>query len=177
MAEATTDPVRLPPGPRLPKAAVGLAFLTARHRTLVAIGRRYGAAFTVDLPMLGRSLIVSDRVLVKDLFTTNSDLVVEPGAFDPDRFIGAAPDTHAWIPYGGGIRRCIGAAFANMEMTATLRTLLRGFEFGATSAPGERRRSRGVATAPARGGRAVVYRRATTSTDADAHHLTLKEPV
>jgi cytochrome P450 len=80
-------------------------------------------------------------------------------SFNPDRFIGAAPDNYAWIPFGGGIRRCIGASFANMEMNVTLRTLLREFEFGTTTAGGERRHSRGVATAPARGGRAVVYRR------------------
>jgi cytochrome P450 len=435
MGEATTDPVRLPPGPRLPKAVVGLAFLTARHRTLVAIARKYGSAFTVELPIFGQALVISDRALVRDLFTTNSDLVarasnlgtvlgpgstfsldgaehrerrkllvppfhgkrmvgyesivedevlreiatwpegrefetlqpmmritlnailrtvfgaqgdafdelrellppmvplasrmavmpnalrrdlgpwspwgrvqrsrrrydeiitalisearadpafehrsdvlalllqaryedgspisdshvadelltllaaghettattlawaierlrrhprlltrltaeidaggteltqatvwevqrtrpvieatirvtrarlrlgewvvpdghtiiagigmahespqnfVDPGTFNPDRFLGANPDTHTWIPYGGGVRRCIGASFANMEMTVTLRTLLREFEFGTTHAPGERRHSRGVATAPARGGRAVVYRR------------------
>lgn len=41
----------------------------------------------------------------------------------------------------------------------TLRTLLREFEIGTTYAPGERRHSRGVATAPQRGGRVVVYRR------------------
>ena len=63
------------------------------------------------------------------------------------------------FPIGGGIRRCIGAAFANMEMKVTLRTLMREFEFGTTYAAGERRHSRGVATAPRRGGRAVVYRR------------------
>ena len=57
-------------------------------------------------------------------------------AFNPDRFLGANPDTHTWIPYGGGIRRCIGAAFANMEMNVTLRTLLREFEFGTTYAGG-----------------------------------------
>jgi cytochrome P450 len=83
----------------------------------------------------------------------------DAAAFDPDRFVGNPPDTHAWIPFGGGIRRCIGAAFANMEMTVTLRTLLREFEFGSTYAPGESPHSRGVATAPGRGGRAVVYRR------------------
>ena len=82
-----------------------------------------------------------------------------PEAFNPDRFVGGNPDTHAWIPFGGGIRRCIGAAFANMEMKVTLRTLLREFEFGTTYAAGEPIHSRGVATAPARGGRAVVYRR------------------
>ena len=81
-------------------------------------------------------------------------------AFDPDRFVGSPPDTHAWIPFGGGIRRCIGAAFANMEMAVTLRMLLQEFEFGTTYAPGEAAHSRGVATAPARGGRAVVWRRA-----------------
>jgi cytochrome P450 len=93
-------------------------------------------------------------------------------SFNPDRFLGASPDTHAWIPFGGGIRRCIGAAFANMEMNVTLRTLLREFEFTTTYSPGERRHSRGVATAPARGGRAVVYRRSdkskqTTGSDAE----------
>ncbi|MFI5510151.1 cytochrome P450 [Mycobacterium sp. NPDC051804] len=80
-------------------------------------------------------------------------------AFDPDRFVGNPPDNYAWIPYGGGVRRCIGAAFANMEMTVTLRTLMREFEFGTTYTAGERRHSRGVAIAPGRGGRAVVYRR------------------
>jgi cytochrome P450 len=88
--------------------------------------------------------------------------------FDPDRFVGNPPDTHAWIPYGGGIRRCIGAAFANMELMVTLRTLLREFEFGTTYAPGEPPHSRGVATAPGRGGRAVVYRRAAPSLVASA---------
>lgn len=83
----------------------------------------------------------------------------EPKMFNPDRFLGGNPDNHTWIPYGGGIRRCIGAAFANMELNVTLRTLLREFEFGTTYAAGERTHSRGVATAPARGGRAVVYRR------------------
>ena len=89
----------------------------------------------------------------------SEDNFADADTFNPDRFLGANPDTHTWIPYGGGIRRCIGAAFANMEMNVTLRTLLREFEFGTTYAAGERRHSRGVATAPGRGGRAVVYRR------------------
>jgi cytochrome P450 len=88
----------------------------------------------------------------------------DPDVFNPDRFLGANPDTHTWIPYGGGIRRCIGASFANMEMNVTLRSLLREFEFGTTSSAGERIHSRGVATAPARGGRAVFYRRKVRST-------------
>jgi cytochrome P450 len=83
----------------------------------------------------------------------------DANSFNPDRFLGAAPGNYTWIPFGGGIHRCVGAAFANMEMNVTLRTLLREFEFGTTRAPGERHHSRGVAIAPGRGGRAVVYRR------------------
>jgi cytochrome P450 len=83
----------------------------------------------------------------------------DAAVFDPDRFVGNPPDTHAWIPFGGGIRRCIGASFANMEMMVTLRTLLREFEFSTTYSAGEPAHSRGVATAPGQGGKAVVYRR------------------
>jgi cytochrome P450 len=83
----------------------------------------------------------------------------DAAAFDPDRYAGAAPKPFAWIPFGGGINRCIGAAFANMEMDVTLRTLLREFRFEPTDAPGERRHTRGVVRPPGRGGRAVVHRR------------------
>ena len=83
-----------------------------------------------------------------------------PDAFDPDRFVGNPPDTSLWVPFGGGVNRCVGAAFANMEMLVTLRTLLRRFEFATTDAAGESNHSRGIANAPRRGGRAVVYRRA-----------------
>jgi cytochrome P450 len=87
----------------------------------------------------------------------------DAASFSPDRFVGTSPDNYSWIPFGGGVRRCIGAAFANMEMNVTLRTLLREFEFAATYAPAERYHSRGVATAPGRGGQAVVYRRSSGS--------------
>ena len=86
-------------------------------------------------------------------------LYPEPYAFRPERFLENPPSTYTWTPFGGGVRRCIGAAFANMEMIVTLRTLLREFEFASTDKPGEPLHSRGVATAPARGGRALVYRR------------------
>src|SRR3954454_151988 len=90
--------------------------------------------------------------------------------FQPDRFVGRKPDTYTWIPFGGGTRRCIGAAFAQMEMDIVLRTLLREFDLGTTSAPGERWRNRGVAFAPARGGLAVVHRVAREA-GADAPQL------
>jgi cytochrome P450 len=89
-------------------------------------------------------------------------------SFNPDRFVGAVPKPFAWIPFGGGVNRCIGAAFANMEMDVALRILLRELRFASTDAPGEWRRNRGVVRPPGRGGRAVVYRRtAESSSDAD----------
>jgi cytochrome P450 len=92
----------------------------------------------------------------------------DAASFNPDRFVGV-PKPAAWIPFGGGVNRCVGAAFATMESDVTLRTLLREFRFAPTDAPGERGRWRGVATVPARGARAVVYRRTTkASRDADS---------
>ena len=83
----------------------------------------------------------------------------DAASFNPDRFLGASPKPFRWIPYGGGVNRCVGAGFAAMEMDVALRTLLREFRFAPTDAPGERHRYRGVSIAPARGARAVVYRR------------------
>jgi hypothetical protein len=80
--------------------------------------------------------------------------------FEPDRYVGKKPDTYAWIPFGGGIRRCLGAAFAQFEIDIVLRTLLRNFELQATDAPGESESFRGVAFAPSKGGATVVRRRA-----------------
>lgn len=79
--------------------------------------------------------------------------------FEPDRFLGAMPDIYAWTPFGGGIRRCLGAAFANMEMTVALRTILRSLELVPTNDADEKVTFRGVAYAPGKGGRAMVRRR------------------
>ena len=83
----------------------------------------------------------------------------DAASFNPDRFLGTNPKAFRWIPFGGGVNRCVGAGFANMEMDIALRTLLREFRFAPTDAPGERRQNRGSSIAPARGARAVVYRR------------------
>jgi cytochrome P450 len=83
----------------------------------------------------------------------------DPERFDPQRYVGTKPSSFAWIPFGGGTRRCVGAAFANMEMDVVLRTILRLFTIETTSAPGERWHCRGVAYTPKDGGRIVVRRR------------------
>ncbi|MFE2997612.1 cytochrome P450 [Nocardia sp. NPDC059246] len=115
-----------------------------------------------DSLQLGRwTLARGQHVLVSiRLMHDNPELFTNPRDFDPDRFVGARPGTFSWIPFGGGARRCIGAAFATMEMNVVLRVLLRDFTLETTDAPDERAHFRGVALVPAKKGRAVVYRRA-----------------
>ncbi len=77
----------------------------------------------------GSSILVSIARL-----HTNPDAFPDPDRFDPQRFVGAKPPSFAWIPFGGGARRCVGAVFANMEMDVVLRTVLRHFTIETTTA-------------------------------------------
>ena len=104
----------------------------------------------------GFSIMVSISLIHED-----DSVFPNAATFDPDRFVGVNPDTYSWVPFGGGTRRCIGAAFATMEMDVVLRTLLREFEIAPTEEPGESWHSRGVAWAPGDGGVVVVRRRPT----------------
>src|SRR5690349_2551613 len=79
MAVATTDPVRLPPAPRIPKLLQGVGFVAAREKSVAAMARRYGSAFTLRLPIFGDTLVISDPTVIKDLFTTNTDLIARAG--------------------------------------------------------------------------------------------------
>lgn len=97
------------------------------------------------------------------LIHANPAVFPNPRTFDPNRFLDKKPDFYQWIPFGGGTRRCLGAAFANMEMNVVLRTMLRDFTVLPTAEPGERWHSRGVANAPEQGGLAIVRRRVKSS--------------
>jgi cytochrome P450 len=55
-----------------------------------------------------------------------ADIYPDPEQFKPERFLGAKIDPYAWLPFGGGIRRCVGMAFALYEMKIVLATVLRG---------------------------------------------------
>jgi cytochrome P450 len=120
---------------------------------------------------LGEWVLPEDTgVMIDFQLAHESDVnYTDPEAFNPDRFIGTTPPSFRWVPFGGGVNRCVGASFANMEMDITLRTLLREFRFAPTDAPDESRNFRGVAIAPGKGARAVVYRRMhTASSDRDS---------
>jgi cytochrome P450 len=129
-----------------------------RNRTVIDFAGRRVYAPTYELGEWviprGYSIVVSISQI-----HDNAEVFPDPERFDPQRYIGTKPPTFAWIPFGGGTRRCVGAAFANMEMDVVLRTALRQYAIQTTTAPGEKWHARGVAFTPKGGGRIVVHRR------------------
>ncbi|CAA9535430.1 MAG: Cytochrome P450 [uncultured Solirubrobacteraceae bacterium] len=89
--------------------------------TVPDVGRTLGEPLTAngyELPA-GTDVFASVQLLHR-----RADLFPEPAAFRPERFLDGSPSTYAWIPFGGGMRRCLGAAFAQFEMRNVLRTVL-----------------------------------------------------
>jgi len=76
---------------------------------------------------LGGFELPSETAVMPSIYLvhTRADLYPEPYEFRPERFLDGGPDTYSWIPFGGGTRRCLGAAFASFEMKVALRTVLR----------------------------------------------------
>ena len=130
-----------------------------RMRPVIAFSARHVMVDGYELA--GYRLPRNVRIgLCASLTHFDPELFPQPDVFDPDRFLRAKPETYSWIPFGGGVRRCIGAAFAHMEMEVVLRTLLERVELDATpGAPDEDWRFRGVAHVPADGGLVRVVRR------------------
>ena len=92
----------------------------------------------------------------------------DPLAFRPERYVGKRPDPAVWLPFGGGDRRCLGAAFALTEMRVVLATVLTRVELATTTAKGERARVRTVTLVPHRGARVTVRRRLAAPTSPPA---------
>jgi cytochrome P450 len=75
--------------------------------------------------VLGHPIPVG-TILASNIVQTHRrpDLYSEPLAFRPERFLESPPETYGWLPFGGGVRRCLGAAFALYEMRIVLRMLI-----------------------------------------------------
>lgn len=83
----------------------------------------------------------------------------EPAAFRPERFLDGAPAPYTWIPFGGGVRRCLGASFATFEIKTVLATILPAADLVASTPEDEAVRMRHVTLVPARGAEVVLARR------------------
>jgi cytochrome P450 len=92
------------------------------------------------------------------------DLYPRPEELRPERFLERQAESYAWIPFGGGMRRCIGASFAQVEMRVVLREVLRRVRLSAPSSRPERPRVQHVTVVPSRGARVVVEERLSAPT-------------
>jgi cytochrome P450 len=88
------------------------------------------------------------------------DLYPDPFSFLPERWLGGKkPGTYEWIPFGGGTRRCLGAALAMAEQRVVLTAMAERLDLEAADAKPERPKHRNVTMIPARGGRVVLRAR------------------
>ena len=87
------------------------------------------------------------------------DLYADPLRFDPERFLNHRPGTYTWLPFGGGVHRCLGAAFALFESRVLMRTLLRQRSLSAADPRPETPRRTHPMLVPGKRGRVVLEKR------------------
>jgi cytochrome P450 len=130
---------------------------TMRSRPVVPIvGRR------VKLPWrLGEYGVPAETpVLVSILLLHhNEEIYSEPFEFQPERWVDRKPGTYEWLPFGGGIRRCLGAALAMAEQRVVLTATARRLDLVAADPAPERALHRNVTMIPAHGARVIARAR------------------
>jgi cytochrome P450 len=105
-------------------------------------------------------VIGSDTLILVDAQGVHGDpeLYPDPEAFRPERFLENPPDGYAYIPFGGGAHRCLGASLAMLELETFLEALVARVEL-APAGPPARRVRRGPILAPDTDGRVRASRR------------------
>ncbi len=114
-------------------------------------------------PIGGYTVAAGTRIVVHIIAINRNPAVYQsPLEFRPERFLGSAPQSYAWVPFGGGVKRCLGAAFSMRELITVLQVLLREGEFSAVDAAPERIVRRSIMLAPRRGTRVRFRPRAAS---------------
>ena len=120
------------------------------------VGRRLGVSVSVD----GHELPAGTDVFAcVQLAHRRDDLFPDALAFRPERFLDERPSTYSWVPFGGGTRRCLGAAFAQFEMRRVLATVLQRADLEPATDRAEPAVRRPVTLAPENGTPAVLRAR------------------
>ena len=120
------------------------------------------------IPIVGRAVkrdfeldgmtIPAGEMLAPCIWLTHrrEDVYPEPYRFNPERFVGKGPETYTWLPFGGGTRRCVGAAFAHLEMTIVMKTIARMVDLRPAQPAPERVGRRAIVLAPKHGSRVII---------------------
>jgi cytochrome P450 len=95
----------------------------------------------------------------------------QPHRFLPERFVGKQPGTYTWIPFGGGVRRCLAASYAEMEMKRVLRIVLETTELRPVESGGERARKSAISFSPDQKGLVIAEPRAAGPTQPESPTL------
>jgi cytochrome P450 len=133
---------------------------TLRVRPVVALVERYVRQAT----RIGGYEIPAGAIVCPNIFLTQrrEDGYPEPAAFRPERFAGQTPPSAQWFPFGGGIRRCLGATFATFEMRIIIPEVLRAVTLRPASRRPARIRRESVTFVPADGARCIVSARTSS---------------
>src|SRR4051794_20231574 len=119
---------------------------TLRLRPVIVVVIR---KLTEPVELGGYELPAGARVVPSiHLIHRDPETYPEPERFLPERFLDDPPGTYTWTPLGGGVRRCLGAAFAQFEMAVVLRELVRRYDIAPASAPSERPFRRAITETP-----------------------------
>ena len=120
---------------------------------VTAVGRHLTVPLEIGGHLLPAGVSINPSIY---LLHRRPDLYPEPEAFRPERFLDNPPGTYQWIPFGGGVRRCLGASFALFEMKIVLQTILDRVALVPQAAADERVTRRAITFAPNRGARIAV---------------------
>jgi len=127
---------------------------TLRLRPVIALVLR---KLTEPVEIGGRELPAGATVApCVYLVHRNPEIYPEPERFRPERFLDNPPGTYTWIPFGGGVRRCLGASFAQFEMAVVLRELVRRHEIRPARPKSERIFRRAITETPRRNAEVVL---------------------
>ncbi|HEV3047914.1 MAG TPA: cytochrome P450 [Solirubrobacteraceae bacterium] len=111
--------------------------------------------------------IPTDTIVAPCVYLTHrrADLYPRPRAFEPERFLGDAAGTYTWIPFGGGVRRCVAVVFAQLEMKRVIQTVLEEVDLQAAVSDSEQATRSSVSFVPEGGARVIATRRRPTPVD------------
>ncbi len=138
---------------------------TLRLRPVISVAPR----LLVEPMEIGGRLLPAGASIVPSIHLVHrrGDIYPEPNEFRPERFLermgGRPAGAYTWIPFGGGVRRCLGAAFAQFQMETVLRELVLRRTISPSRPRSERARRRGIAEMPGRDAEVLVGPRPTNT--------------
>jgi cytochrome P450 len=150
------EPLKAEHLPRLEYLDATITEVLRLRPVVPVVGRKLRAPFRLADYILPPGTVVAPSIY---LTHRRPDVYPSPTEFRPERFVGTRPDPYAWIPFGGGIRRCLGMAFALYELKIMMATILSTVDLERAETAPQRVVRRAITFAPEHGTRVRARRR------------------